>query len=136
MSYHPFSELFTKEKVICYTYLTVLNQGVKCNLEPNQNPNENKKTLPITEYLTPTNLSLGSLALGVLTLILIFFPDTKVLTIILGIIALLLGVYSYYTTNGILISIIGIITSTIPLLFFSYLKLTWIYFEAERPFFF
>jgi membrane-bound ClpP family serine protease len=104
-------------------------------LEPNQNPNENKKTLPITEYLTPTNLSLGSLALGVLTLILVFFPDTKVLTIILGIIALLLGIYSYYTTNGSLISIIGIITSTIPLLFFLYLKLTWIYFEAERPFF-
>jgi membrane-bound ClpP family serine protease len=102
-------------------------------MEPTQNPNElsqKKSQVDFASYLTPANLSLASLGVGVLSFILVFFPDVYVLTMILGIIALILGIYSYFVTNGNLLSVIGMITSSIPLLFFLFLKLVEIYATA------
>jgi membrane-bound ClpP family serine protease len=102
-------------------------------MEPTQNPNEQpqkKSQVDFASYLTPANLSLASLGIGILSFILVFFPDVYVLTLILGIAALILGIYSYFVTNGNLLSVIGITTSSIPLLFFLFLKLVGIYIQS------
>lgn len=96
------------------------------NMEPNQSPSENKTPNPL-KNLTPTNLAFASLILGILTFIFVFIPSIQILTTIIGIVALVISIYSYYATNGSLLTVIGMITSSIPLLFYLYLQLYLIY---------
>lgn len=102
-------------------------------MEPNHNPNENQTSSPL-KNITPTNLAFASLLLGILTFIFVFFPSIQILTNIIGILALILSLYSYYATNGSLLTVIGIILSSIPLLFFLYLQLFFIYMNQPMDF--
>jgi hypothetical protein len=72
--------------------------------------------------------------LGILTFILVFIPSIQILTNIIGIIALIVSIYSYYATNGSLLTVIGLITSSIPLLFFLFLQLFFIYVGQSTDF--
>ncbi|WP_028776318.1 hypothetical protein [Shimazuella kribbensis] len=96
-------------------------------MESNPNPNGNQTTPNPLKNLTPTNLALASMILGIVTFIFVFFPSIQILTNIIGIIALIVSIYSYYVTNGSLLTVIGLITSSIPLLFFLFLQLFYIY---------
>lgn len=102
-------------------------------MEPNHNPNENQTSSPL-KNITPTNLAFASLVLGILTFIFVFFPSIQILTNIIGILALIVSIYSYYATNGSLLTVIGIILSSIPLLFFLFLQLFFIYMHQPMDF--
>lgn len=71
-------------------------------------------------------LSIISAVCGIITFILLFFPDSYVVTLILGIIAVALGIWTYIFTRS-WISLIGIIFGGFPLIFFLQLELISIY---------
>jgi len=71
-------------------------------------------------------LSIASAGCGVLSFILVFFPDLKVITLILGIAAVALGIWTNISDRSWL-SIIGIIFGGFPILFFIQMELITIY---------
>jgi hypothetical protein len=82
------------------------------------------------QSISITTWSLISMLLGLLSFIFVFYPEIQTLTLIVAIIAYLSNVIIYYASNGNFFAQIGIIASSIPLLFFLFLELLQIYLKV------
>lgn len=98
-------------------------------MDPQQtNHQEQTQQQPKKEIrLNQQTISIASAALGLLAVIFLFFPDLKLLTILFSIVGLGLGIYLRFQGRSIF-TLLGIILSAAPLLFFLNLELIEIYF--------
>lgn len=109
------------------------------NIEPeqqngsqNQSQNQLNALKSRLQNTSAATWALISMVLGLLSFLFLFFPEIKTLTLIIGIIALVSSIITYYATNGNFFAHIGIIASSIPLLFFLFLELLQLYLKVYR----